>query len=446
MAAFLGVALLASSCVWLGSLWATRNAFEGYVSKQNLARASSLADSLGEYYRLGGTRDSAVRLLARGSRHHGKGMGRAQERIVLFDEQGDVLLDTDPGLPEASSLKAGAAEIVVAERTVGSVAVLTPRVSPGGLGGIEGEFLSRTEQALRLISVLSAAFALVLGLRLSSGLAKPVESLERAATRLADGYLGEQVGATYDRSPPEIRKLVEAFNRMSSELRRTNTEKKEMLRDLAHDIRTPLTVLRGNLEAASLGCETLDGDSLSSMLEEVERLSDLVNNLSALDGMGALTLEPVLPETLVNRAFAAVRGAGTKEGLKVLISLEEGLSAVSADPQGVARIFSNLLSNALRYTPRPGTVEVGAARHSPLYISFWVKDTGPGIEPSDLERVFDRFYRGDPSRTRATGGTGLGLAIAKELAENMGGTIWAENRPSGGAAFYFTLPLASPTN
>jgi signal transduction histidine kinase len=450
---FLTVVLLGVVSVWIGAFWATRTTFQSYLTKQHEARALALSSILAQYYQAYGSWDGVESLFIDvGWGHHGRGMGRIQQtastdRVVVFGMAGDVVLDTRADcIPAASALKGAAVDITLNGVTVGSVAVALPSPTAGTLGILEDEFLSRVEKALAVTGLLSLVAALAIGLRMSLRLAKPIESLEQAAGEVAKGRLGKDVSIDNRGVPGEVERLIQAFNTMSHELEQADTNRKELTRDLAHEIRTPLTILQGNLEAISIGASELDKDTLQSMLEEVSRLSGLVDNLTELDRISRgyeLSPEPVLCEVLIQKAVSSVQGMAERNSFSVKTGVERDLGYVYADPGTIQQVFSNLLSNAIRYTPKQGVIEVGARRHSPSQVLFWVRDSGPGINENDISRIFERFYRGDPSRTRSTGGSGLGLAIVKGLVESSGGSIWAENHLEGGAVFYFTLPTFS---
>ncbi len=443
-AAFLLVALLTSGFLWGGAFWATRTTFEDYLTKQHHARAVVLADILAQYYRLTNSWRGVESLFPSERGHHGHGMGKREssERIVLFAPDGSVLFDTTPTQAlSVKNMKMGAVEIMVEGRSKGSVAVVPASPITGVLGSLENNFLSNVQKALWIAAVFSIVFGLFMGLWFSTELSKPIESLQRAADDVAKGGPGKTISVD-DKVPIEVHRLVKAFNSMSKDLEDAEKKRKEITKDLAHEIRTPLTILKGNLEYALLKDVELDEGVLESMLEEVERLSRLVQSLSELDRISKgfeLVPEYVSCSDLVEKAASAFETNAAKNRVEITLELPAPFCEVYVDPSAMQQVFSNLLSNALRFTPANSVIKIGAKNKSSSEVLFWVKDEGPGIPKEDLERVFERLFRGDPSRTRSTGGSGLGLAIAKGLVESAGGAIWAQNHECG-AAFYFTLP------
>ncbi|QUL97656.1 MAG: HAMP domain-containing protein [Candidatus Fermentithermobacillus carboniphilus] len=452
---FLAVSLVAVILVWAGAVWATRNTFASYLVKQRQARASAIALVLARYYETYGSWDQVGFLLSVGSvGYSGRGMGRGMgsmmdppsERIILFDAGGSVVYDSLPGYePVPEELKASAQKIKVNGITVGYVAVVSASAVRGALGRLEEDFLTKVQSALTVSGLVSFSMALVLGARMSLRLARPIERLKDASVKMAKGRFGERVECEDPGIPQEIQELIKAFNAMSQELESVEKKRQELMRDIAHEIRTPLTILSGNLEAIATGVIELDEDTLKVMSGEISRLSGLLSNLEELDrASSGYNFNPraVSPESLVQKAASSVQGVAGTRSIRVDTFIEGGLPYVFADPDRVQQVFSNLLSNAIRYTPTGGWVKIEARKDSShKWVVFTVRDSGPGIPDEDMPRVFERFFRGDRSRSRATGGWGLGLAIAKSLVEGSGGSIWVEKDPEGGAAFSFTLPV-----
>jgi signal transduction histidine kinase len=239
-----------------------------------------------------------------------------------------------------------------------------------------------------------------------------------------------------------------------------------MVTDVAHELRTPLTNIRGYLEALRDGVARPTPAMLESLHEEALLLNHLVDDLQdlALAEAGQLRLAPRSANLapIVARAAEAARPAAAEKGVCVEIALAPGLPPAHADPERVGQVVRNLLNNAITHTPPGGKISVAgeyiadcrlqiadyALEQSAVYnlqsaIVVTVRDTGPGIAPEHLAHIFDRFYRADRSRARATGGAGLGLAIVRQLVEAHGGRVWAESTPGEGARFIFTLPVAS---
>jgi two-component system sensor histidine kinase BaeS len=218
-----------------------------------------------------------------------------------------------------------------------------------------------------------------------------------------------------------------------------------MVSDVAHELRTPLSNIRGYLEAVQDGMIEPKPEVIGSLHEEAMLLNRLVDDLQELSlaEAGQLRLErrQVAPSDVVNKAAEAARAQATSKGIALQVDLPADLPLVDVDHQRIGQVLGNLLSNALTHTPSGGKVVI-AARARQSEAEFSVSDTGEGIPPEHLPYVFERFYRADKSRSRATGGTGLGLSIAKQLVEAHGGQITVESQVGQGTTFTFTLPMA----
>lgn len=364
-------------------------------------------------------------------------------QYILLDREGNVVGCAEQGLlgrctAEDEALREQAQRygipVLAGGRQVGTLVPIDPAV----LTPLEQEFLASVRRAALLGGAVAFAVALLLGTVLATQLALPLQRLIHATERIAKGDLGHRVAVT---TRDEIGKLAEAFNRMAEALQRSEAARKQFLADVAHELRTPLSVIRGNLEAILDGAFPLTPESLAPVYEETLHLGELVEDLRTLTlaDTGHLPLEKERVELgeLVAGVVEAVRPVAKEEGVEVLLEREPALW-VQADPRRIRQVLGNLLSNALRYSPPGSTISVSVRRQGDeVWVS--VQDQGPGIPEEDLPHIFERFYKADKSR--AEGGTGLGLAIAKELVAAHGGRIWAENR--GGARFTFALPLGS---
>jgi signal transduction histidine kinase len=230
---------------------------------------------------------------------------------------------------------------------------------------------------------------------------------------------------------------------MVDNLRRSEKLRETMTADIAHELRTPVTIIQGTLEALLDGIYEPTAQTIAPIYEETLHLGRLIDDLRdlALAEAGELRLSREVTDIgqLVRQVVEAAVPS-MDEAPNVEVIAEEGLLSISVDPKRIRQVIANLLSNAIRYTPTSGRIEIsihGAEGEVEVYVS----DTGPGISPEDLPRLFERFYRGDPARNRS-GGSGLGLAIARRWVEAHGGRIWAENNRTGGARFTFRLPSA----
>jgi two-component system, OmpR family, phosphate regulon sensor histidine kinase PhoR len=232
-----------------------------------------------------------------------------------------------------------------------------------------------------------------------------------------------------------------------SEVRRVETVRRDFIANVSHELRTPLTSLKAiveTLEEGAIAEPDVARDFLSKMHSEVDGIAHLVGELLELSriesGQAALKLKALSVEMPLRRATARLEAQADRAGLRLEVQLSPELPAVRADEERIERVLVNLIHNAIKFTPPDGTVSVGA-REGKGEVVVWVADTGVGIDPADLSRIFERFYKAD--RSRAEGGTGLGLAIVKHLIQAHGGRIWAESTEGAGSTFYFTLPVLS---
>ena len=287
-------------------------------------------------------------------------------------------------------------------------------------------------------TIATALVALVLTFVLGGRILRPVSELTAAARRMREGELDVRVSTEGD---DELARLGRAFNEMAARLAQTEKLKRQMVGDLAHELRSPVTNLRCALEAIQDGLATPDRARIDMLHSETLLLQRLIGDLQdlALADAGGLSLR----REAVDIADAARRAAGSDvDAPPVSISVSPDASTVLADAARLEQMLRNLVNNARRHTPRAGRISIAVTRKD-ADVLIAVADNGNGIAPDHLPYVFDRFYRADPSRDRATGGAGLGLAIVRRLAEAHGGSVTAASDGEGrGATFVVTLPSA----
>jgi two-component system OmpR family sensor kinase/two-component system sensor histidine kinase BaeS len=368
--------------------------------------------------------------------------------VLLADASGKVVFDTTH---RAEGRKLRAAEkgraVAIAQADDGTVIgylLLSVPAPSGRLGALEQGFLDRMQKVLLLGGALAVGLGLIVGAVVSRSLAAPLQRLAAAARAVARGHLGQQVRVE---GSAEVAEVGRAFNEMTSALEEAETQRQNLVADVAHELRTPLTVLQGNLRAILDGVYALDKSEISRLYDETRLLSRLVDDLRELAladaGQLRLNLRPtdlgqVIGDTLDNLSLVA-------EAQDVVLSaqLPDTLPTVQADPDRVAQVLRNLLINALRHTPPGGSVTVLACTAGAA-MEIAVADTGEGIAREHLPHVFERFWRADPARSRDgrwAGGSGLGLEVAQSLVQAQRGRIWVESEPGKGATFRFTLPL-----
>jgi two-component system OmpR family sensor kinase/two-component system sensor histidine kinase BaeS len=281
--------------------------------------------------------------------------------------------------------------------------------------------------------LLLGGLALLRGIR---GFARPVGDVMEAADRVAEGDYATRVP---ERGPREIRRLGRSFNQMTERLQTNEERRRNLLADVTHELRTPLAVMQANLEGLMDGVYPADPAHLALILDETKMMSRLLDDLQTLSTAeaGALRLhrELVEPGTLVDEAVAGFRTAAADAGVSVEGRVADGLPPISVDRLRIVEVFTNLLSNALRHTPRGGSVVVDAASDADDSVTFTVSDTGRGIPADELDHVFDRFAKAHDSR-----GAGLGLAIAKSLILAHRGEIAVTSPRGQGTTVRFSLP------
>jgi two-component system sensor histidine kinase BaeS len=297
------------------------------------------------------------------------------------------------------------------------------------------------ERKFWLVVAVSTLCALVGALFLGRKILRPLDQLRSASARLAGGDL---TARATESGPRELRELGSSFNEMAANLEQLFDARRELVAWASHDLRTPLASLRAMVEALEDGLATPD-EYLPAVRAQTEILSRLVEDLFelALIDAGALTLElrdASLCE-LVSSCVDALEADARAHDVRLDPHLDPSDPAVRVAPDKVQRVLLNLLSNAVRHSRPSGAVAVVVERDTD-HVLVAVEDDGDGLSGDAEQRMFERFWRADESRTRASGGSGLGLAIAQGLVEAHGGRIWAENRAGGGARVAFTLPLA----
>ncbi|MCK5827575.1 HAMP domain-containing histidine kinase, partial [Candidatus Bipolaricaulota bacterium] len=303
----------------------------------------------------------------------------------------------------------------------------------------ESNFLSTVAESALIGGGIAIGLALFLSTMLIVQILRPLRALSRATERVADGDMPDEVNLkTHD----ELGRLGDSFNHMLESLRLSEKVRHTMTADIAHELRTPVTIIQGTLEAILDGIYDASEEFITPIYEETLHLGRLIDDLRdlALAEAGELRLEkdPVdiveLIQQVAETAFMAREDAPTLH-----LDMPKGLPKIQLDRKRFRQVIANLLSNAIRHTPKNGDITIRVRRVNGD-IEMSVSDTGPGIKPEDLQHLFERFYRGDPARGRSAG-SGLGLAIVKQWVEAHGGTIEAENRKSGGARFVVHIPV-----
>lgn len=362
------------------------------------------------------------------------------ERIILMDGN-QVIMDTNPDGPDITDpqlLKSYGIKVMVEGKEVGTV------ISASALGIFtdnQVRFVREVNLTLMAAAILAILAVLVVGVIQSQSIVKPVRQLSEAALRVARGDYSQRIQV--NRSD-ELGEMAESFNSMAQELANQQTLRHKAMADIAHELRTPLSVLQIDLESLEDGLLDFTPENIHVIQNEVAHLSNLVEDLRTLSQVdaGDLHLEIVRMEmgTIIREMVERLQNSAREKKISLSYNLPVEEIFVLGDPQRLSQVLINLISNAIQHTGLDGKIEVQLRKLEQL-AEISVTDNGEGIPKEELALIFDRLYRVEKSRSRDQGGSGLGLSIARSLVEAQGGKIWVESVEGLGAAFKFTLTL-----
>ena len=435
--AFTAVILVTVVAVFFFVNQSARGEIQRFWESSEEARVSRMDVELGRHYRVG-TGWMAVQPVVE------QMGGLAARRVVLVDPEGIVIADSqgelvgewyEPDVPGRTVFSPVGGEVLGTIYVSTDPAASPDPFSPSPLSDAVGRFLIWGAH-------LAIAVAFLFTFLISRRMLAPVKALTETAKQLGQGDFSQRVQI---KDKGEVGELAQAFNSMASDLEWAEQMKRSMVADIAHELRTPLSNIRGYLEAVSDGIKKPDTDTIHSLEEEASLLSRLVDDLQELSlaEAGQLTLVRQGQDmvALVRQMASAVEGHVSAKGLSLAVELPDELPLVNIDSHRIGQVLRNLLVNAIAHTGAGGTITM-SARQLEGFVEVSVSDTGEGIPPEDLPYIFERFYRVDKSRARATGGSGLGLTIAKRLVEAHGGSIDAYSELGKGSRFTFTLPVS----
>lgn len=454
--AFLFVGVIGAVLVALFVGYQTRRQFDRFLSD---SYENALVARLEIYYEQHGSWQGANRALMQLYREEERSpMEQRMLPWLVVDENGVVVVGGgSAGGNAGSSNRPGrqintrdlqnGTPIIVAGETVGYL-VRIP-FEPFGAQNPSPEelFLARVTQGIGVSFVAAAIVALLVGFLLARTITHPIKDLTEATTAVAGGELGRQVTV---RSKDEIGELANSFNQMSADLSHASDQRRQMTADIAHELRTPLSIILGYTESLRDGILPPDVETFDIIHDEAENLSRLVQDLRTLSlaDAGKLTLQWqfIPPLELLNTVAAKYRHQAEKQRILLTVEAKDDLPEIEGDPGRMEQVLGNLVSNALRFTPENGEIVLTAVQPDPAHLQLTVQDNGPGIPPDTLPKIFDRFYKADESRQAHEGESGLGLAIARSLVKMHGGTIQAASPPGKGAVFTLILPLQKETD
>jgi len=458
MAAFTLVVIVTIGSVFFFTYRTTRYEISQVEKNLETLQDRRIETELSRYYILEQSWEGVQALVE----HCGNLYGR---RIILTDKDDTVLADSEVALIGTSYTSGEDSEPTTlvlqpgrmfgiffpakAMQSIGPVAkqyiVGILRVLPGEAANINRAALQITYNSIGQFFIwgglVAIAIAFLLTFFLSRYLLAPVKALITATRHFGKGDFSPRVAA---KDKGELGELAQSFNSMASDLERTERLRRNMVADVAHELRTPLSNLKGYLEAISDGVIEPDQKTIRSLHEEASTLSRLVDDLQELSlaDAGEIKLEMQTADIigLIKDTAAGMQAKAAARSLVLSTDLPETLPTVNIDAHRIKQVLSNLLENSVAHTDKEGKITV-SARQREKQIQVSVGDTGEGIPAKDLPFIFERFYRVDRSRTRKTGGSGLGLTIAKRLVEAHGGTIDARSEPGKGSIFTFTIPI-----
>ena len=432
--------------------WSFDRGFVDFINRADEGRLETLVDTLGAGYAREGSWDWLVNdrdrwiELVRSNLGFGVSTQKSgsdpnfpltiDPRLLLFDASRQRLIGRAE-LAERAVLR----PIVVQAQTVGFLGYV-PRTEL--LESIERVYLSRQHVTFAGLAVAMAIASLLLGAGVSYWLTRRVRELADAAQRLKAGHYEQRLP---QRGHDELAQLAGDFNTLAEALASARRARQQWIADIAHELRTPLSVLRGEIEALQDGVRPLDRAAVDSLDSEAARLARLVEDLHTLSmsDLGALTYfkEPVDVAEIVADVIDPQRRALARQGLALQLDLQP--SVMPADAERLAQVFANLLQNSVRYTDAPGTIAVRVrSTGGPVRIDW--EDSAPGVPAEDLPRLTERLYRVEGSRSRSGGGAGLGLAIVNALVQGHGGTLEAGASALGGLRVSIEFPAGGRTH
>jgi signal transduction histidine kinase len=347
---------------------------------------------------------------------------------------------------------ASAAEFVVPsafERHLAAMARLMGDASAGMETDLFTNFRRAVNEALILSTLAAFLVAVAVSVFVSRRIVTPVREMMTASRRIAEGHYKERVSVpgdpTWDELD-ELGRLAVSFNQMAAQLEQIEATRRELIGNVAHELRTPLATIKGSVEGLIDGVLPAEAVTFQQIYREADRLQRLVTDLQELSRVEAgafdLQMRSMPVPDLVQATVARLNRQFDEKGVSLEADMPVNLPPVQADEGRIDQVLLNLVGNALQYTPTGGQVRVTAHRQKDE-VHITVSDTGIGIAPEHLPLIFTRFYRVDKSRARVGGGSGIGLTIARHLIEAHGGRIWAESRgPGQGSTFTFTLPIS----
>ena len=446
--AFLSIGIISVAIIVITARWNTRAEFISFLSDQN---QTDIITALTDYHFLNGSWVGVETITVQqqpgfNTEHDNH---KRPQAFTLADENGVVIRSDGkykPGDKLTESDTTLGTLIIENGKVIG---IFVPLHMPFEGQPRELEFIERTSLTLLYGALIGSVIALLLGIFLSRTLTRPIRELTQATHAVSEGDLSQQVIV---RSNDELGELAKAFNRMSTELSRSVNTRKQMTADIAHELRTPLSLILGHAEAVHDGVLPPTRENFEIIREEATRLEHLVNDLRTLSlaDAGELSMNPQIiePERLLQEVSSLYQYETQKKNISLDVDIAPLLPTLEVDPGRMTQVLTNILDNATRHTPAGGRITLSAKQIGDQ-VELAIQDSGPGLKADDLERIFERFYRADASRQRdgdTSGGSGLGLAIAKSIVQAHNGQLSAESDivPLGEAGAGLKIKIVLP--
>jgi signal transduction histidine kinase len=444
--AFLVVSLTGIAIIAFFTARSTSQAFGQFVLDQYQV---DLIDQLGAYYQRNGSWDGVESTFPKTGPFKPNRQAapfRDFRPIILASSTGELLFPDSSGRSDSQLSQSDLERSDPIEVDGEVVGFLLVQPGPFREDRPEAAFINQVYRVMTISATIAVTIALVLGILLARTLTRPLSEMTRATEAVAAGDLEQTVPV---RSKDELGRLAASFNQMNARLKQARNSRRQLTADVAHELRTPVSVILAHVDGMQDGVLESSPDSIAVLQEEARRLNRIIDDLRLLTlaETRELQLERSTTEIapLLELTAKAHRAEAQMQDVEIRLQIPTQLRAVYIDPDRILQVLSNLIANGLRFSPQGGELHISATdMKSGLVIG--VQDDGPGIPPEDLPYVFDRFYKGDKSRHRGeSAGSGLGLAIAKSIVEGHGGQIWAESQAGQGATVFFTLPATSPS-
>lgn len=428
--AFILVVAVAGGTVAYIATRSTRSQFSQFVSSEQAMRYKAQVRILAQYYRFADGWEGVDKIVSKIGETY-------NDRIVLTNPDGEIISDTgnsDHRGTVSKNLKENSISAGIGNPPVGILYFRSKEKSP-----IQQAFLESVTRSVMIGASAAGAVAILLGIILSSRMIKPIKAITEASKSMKEGDLKQRVEVS---SGDEIGELADSFNSMASNLSEQERLRQNMVSDISHELRSPLSNIKGYLEGLKDGVLEPDRDLFDSLYQEsrlLERLVDDLHDLSMAEA-GQLNLDKktVSLEDVISESLGSISSDAEEKDLQIEADIENSL-LVCVDPARIGEVLRNLLTNAVRYSEEGGKIKIRARKEGGEVV-LSVSDSGEGIPDEDIPYVFDRFYRVDKSRSRSTGGSGLGLTIAREIVEAHEGEIWVESEEGRGSTFTFSLP------